>query len=53
MPSTDTGHLCQHIGYDEFDPRSWNSDCAPNTDDWILTGDKKTCGLSRGYPQVM
>ena len=31
-----TGHRCAHIGYADFDPSSWPSDCAPDTDDWML-----------------
>lgn len=56
LPATslplDTGHTCKHVGYDQFDPLSWNSDCAPDTSDWIKTGDLKTCGLNSGYPEV-
>lgn len=31
----DTGNSCKHIGYDEFNPPSWNSECAPSKSDWI------------------
>lgn len=47
---TETGHKCQHIGYEEFEPSSWPSDCAPNKEDWIrLNG--KLCGEEDAYPQ--
>ena len=46
-----TGHRCKHIGYDEFDPPSWNSECAPSTADWIHTDDVSLCGTG-GYPEV-
>lgn len=41
-----TGDHCYHPGYEEFNPPSWGSECAPNKKDWIdLTleycGDKK------------
>ena len=31
-----TGHRCAHIGYAEFNPESWPSNCAPRWDDWML-----------------
>ncbi|CAM9648942.1 unnamed protein product, partial [Ectocarpus fasciculatus] len=30
-----TGHKCYHPGYEEFNPPSWGSECAPNKSDWI------------------
>ncbi|CAN0012502.1 unnamed protein product, partial [Hapterophycus canaliculatus] len=30
-----TGHKCYHPGYEEFNPSSWGSECAPNKSDWI------------------
>lgn len=33
--TTVTGHKCYHPGYEEFNPPSWPSQCAPNKDDWI------------------
>eukprot|EP00752_Nemacystus_decipiens_P004741 g4320.t1 len=45
-----TGHRCWHIGYDEFDPPSWNSECAPNTTDWINM-DNGLCGLEDYYAE--
>ncbi|CAM9420102.1 unnamed protein product [Ectocarpus sp. 6 AP-2014] len=30
-----TGHKCYHPGYEEFNPASWGSECAPNKSDWI------------------
>lgn len=32
---TVTGHKCYHPGYEEFNPPSWGSECAPNKSDWI------------------
>eukprot|EP00752_Nemacystus_decipiens_P005992 g5411.t1 len=32
-----SGNTCKHPGYDEFNPPSWPSDCAPNKEDWIDT----------------
>lgn len=31
----DSGAGCRSPGYDEFDPPSWPSECAPNKEDWI------------------
>ncbi|CAM9875438.1 unnamed protein product, partial [Ectocarpus sp. 13 AM-2016] len=45
-----TGNRCKHIGYDEFDPPSWNSECAPTTADWIDT-DMGICGVAKSYPE--
>ena len=42
------GVNCRHTGYDEFDPPSWNSDCAPTTDDWIYPA-YGVCGPSNAY----
>eukprot|EP00903_Cladosiphon_okamuranus_P020682 g18991.t1 len=32
-----SGNTCKHPGYDEFNPPSWPSECAPNKEDWIDT----------------
>ncbi|CAM9506959.1 unnamed protein product [Ectocarpus fasciculatus] len=46
-----TGHRCKHIGYDEFNPPSWPSTCAPEKDDWVLT-DIGMCGSTAAwYPE--
>eukprot|EP00903_Cladosiphon_okamuranus_P006095 g6005.t1 len=45
-----TGNRCKHIGYDEFDPPSWNSECAPTTDKWIYK-DNGICGEANAYPE--
>lgn len=54
LPTTplhpDTGNTCKHIGYDEFDPPSWNSECAPNKSDWIEL-DRYVCGTEGQYPE--
>lgn len=52
-----TGNRCKHLGYDDFDPASWNSECAPNTEDWIhvpeITNGDRTCGTEKSrYPEV-
>ena len=42
-----TAHRCPHIGYEFFDPSSWHSDCAPDTDDWMVYPGKESapvCG---------
>ena len=31
----DSGRGCKSPGYDEFNPTSWGSECAPNKEDWI------------------
>lgn len=31
----DSGKGCKSRGYDEFEPDSWPSVCAPNKEDWI------------------
>ena len=47
----DTGNSCKHVGYDEFEPESWPSDCAPNKSDWIEL-DRKICGEDQDtYPE--
>lgn len=47
---TDTGNSCKHPGYDEFEPPSWPSACAPNKDDWIAL-DLPVCGEGDAYPE--
>ncbi|CAN0367295.1 unnamed protein product [Ascophyllum nodosum] len=45
-----TGNSCMHPGYEEFNPPSWPSKCAPNKGDWILTG-LNMCGVGDSYPE--
>ncbi|CAN0166527.1 unnamed protein product, partial [Hapterophycus canaliculatus] len=45
-----TGNRCKHIGYDTFDPPSWNSTCANSTEDWIDTA-PGLCGVADGYSE--
>ncbi len=45
-----TGNRCKHIGYNDFDPPSWNSECAPDTEKWIDT-DMSICGEGQSYPE--
>ncbi len=45
-----TGNRCKHVGYDEFEPPSWNSDCAPDTEKWI-DRNMSTCGVGQSYPE--
>jgi len=45
-----TGNRCKHVGYDDFDPPSWNSECAPTTDAWVDTG-MSICGVGQSYPE--
>ncbi|CAN0393687.1 unnamed protein product, partial [Ascophyllum nodosum] len=45
-----TGNSCKHPGYDEFNPPSWPSECAPNKGDWILTS-LNMCGVDGNYPE--
>ncbi|CAM9785964.1 unnamed protein product, partial [Sphacelaria rigidula] len=42
--------LQMHVGYEEFDPASWPSACAPEKRDWIDLG-LKTCGEDGAYPE--
>ncbi|CAM9846398.1 unnamed protein product, partial [Laminaria digitata] len=48
--STDTGNSCKHQGYEEFNPPSWPSKCAPTKADWIneVVGQ---CGDGDAYPE--
>lgn len=46
----DTGNTCKHVGYDEFDPPSWPSECAPDKEDWIEL-DRYVCGTHSKYPE--
>ena len=39
-----------HPGYDEFNPDSWPSECAPSKGDWIKTG-LGMCGDGDNYPE--
>ena len=48
MAQKDTGNSCKHVGYDEFNPVSWPSQCAPNKSDWIEL-DRGICG-AENYP---
>lgn len=45
-----TGNRCKHIGYDDFAPNTWYSDCAPDTNDWIDL-DMGICGEANAYPE--
>ncbi|CAM9570586.1 unnamed protein product, partial [Ascophyllum nodosum] len=45
-----TGNTCNHVGYDEFDPSSWPSECAPDKDNWIRPN-LKICGEGDKYPE--
>eukprot|EP00904_Undaria_pinnatifida_P011979 jgi/Undpi1/7911/HiC_scaffold_24.g10383.m1 len=45
-----TGNSCTHPGYDEFNPSSWGSECAPTTSDWIALG-VGMCGDGDFYPE--
>ncbi|CAM9378424.1 unnamed protein product, partial [Ectocarpus sp. 8 AP-2014] len=45
-----TGNTCKHIGYEEFNPPSWPSSCAPNKWDWIEL-DRYVCGTRGRYPE--
>ncbi|CAM9764793.1 unnamed protein product [Ectocarpus sp. 12 AP-2014] len=45
-----TGNTCYHIGYEEFNPPSWPSACAPNKEDWVDTTGE-ACGQGGYYPE--
>lgn len=47
---TDTGNACKHPGYDEFEPASWPSKCAPQKEDWIVLN-RYICGEDGSYPE--
>lgn len=62
LPFSVTGQTCNHVGYEEFNPPSWNSECAPNKSSWFRSGldpVEDICGLKGvtnpeenwGYPQ--
>lgn len=38
------------MGYDEFEPASWPSVCAPNKSDWIELN-RYICGVNGVYPE--
>eukprot|EP00752_Nemacystus_decipiens_P006569 g5915.t1 len=46
-----SGSRCRHVGYDEFDPPSWPSECAPNKEDWIDMSRPSICGERSVYPE--
>lgn len=48
--TTDTGNTCKHVGYDDFEPESWPSQCAPTKAEWINT-DHWMCGMAGAYPE--
>ncbi|CAM9309077.1 unnamed protein product [Ectocarpus sp. 8 AP-2014] len=45
-----TGNSCKHVGYEEFEPASWPSACAPEKHDWIEL-DRYLCGENGSYPE--
>ncbi|CAM9961951.1 unnamed protein product, partial [Ectocarpus sp. 12 AP-2014] len=45
-----TGNSCKHVGYEEFEPTSWPSACAPDKHDWIEL-DRYLCGENGSYPE--
>ncbi|CAN0065536.1 unnamed protein product [Ectocarpus sp. 6 AP-2014] len=45
-----TGNTCKHVGYDDFEPESWPSQCAPTKAEWINT-DHWMCGMAGAYPE--
>lgn len=50
MICQDTGNSCKHVGYEEFEPDSWPSACAPDKHDWIEL-DRYLCGENGSYPE--
>ena len=50
-----TAHRCPHIGYDDFNPPSWPSDCAPDKDAWVTYGYREPeaiCGTMTSYHSI-
>lgn len=47
----DAANNCKHVGYEEFNPPSWPSSCAPNKDQWVLTNKRVVCGTGGTYPE--
>ncbi|CAM9321699.1 unnamed protein product [Pylaiella littoralis] len=45
-----TGNSCKHPGYDDFNPPSWPSTCAPEKSDWVQTS-VGMCGEETRYPE--
>ncbi|CAM9828982.1 unnamed protein product, partial [Hapterophycus canaliculatus] len=45
-----TGNSCKHPGYDDFNPPSWPSECAPTKADWVQTS-LGMCGMDGRYPE--
>ncbi|CAM9926342.1 unnamed protein product [Ectocarpus fasciculatus] len=45
-----TGNACKHVGYEEFEPASWPSACAPAKEDWIELN-RYVCGENGAYPE--
>lgn len=46
----DTSNSCVPPGYDDFNPDSWNSECAPTKADWFNPG-VGPCGDGDKYPE--
>ncbi|CAN0016431.1 unnamed protein product, partial [Sphacelaria rigidula] len=46
-----TGNSCHHPGYEEFNPPSWPSECAPNKENWITTEPGLCGGEDDKYPE--
>ncbi|CAM9761192.1 unnamed protein product [Ectocarpus fasciculatus] len=46
-----TGKTCYHIGYTDFNPPSWPSECAPDKEDWVLINIGEECGKEGFYPE--
>ncbi|CAM9926078.1 unnamed protein product, partial [Hapterophycus canaliculatus] len=46
-----SGDRCRHIGADQFNPPFWNSECAPDLEDWIDLTPPSICGQGSSYPE--
>ncbi|MEP5174585.1 hypothetical protein, partial [Marinobacter alexandrii] len=50
LSEIDTGNSCKHIGYDEFEPKSWPGKCSGSKDKWIELN-RSICGENGAYPE--
>ncbi|CAN0471227.1 unnamed protein product, partial [Hapterophycus canaliculatus] len=42
----------KHIGYDEYNPSSWPSSCAPAKEDWVELH-RSICGTNAQSPEEL
>lgn len=49
---TDSGKGCRSPGYEEFNPSSWPSECAPDKEDWIAVTSHPCNSVDREWGNI-